>query len=56
MTPTRRLATLIVIAVAMLVLAILVFVHKPSFDTDLLAIIGLLGGIAVVIVALPQTK
>jgi hypothetical protein len=47
------MAVLVLIGVAMLVLAILVYVRDPRFDDDLLATIGILGGLAVVVVTLP---
>jgi peptidoglycan/LPS O-acetylase OafA/YrhL len=52
----RRLAYLILLAVALLVLAIIVLVTSRSVDTDLLAAIGILGGLAIVVVALPVTN
>jgi hypothetical protein len=55
-TPTRRQAYLIVIAALLLALAVIVLVRSRSLDDDLLAVIGLLGGVAVVIVSLPENK
>jgi hypothetical protein len=45
---------LILLGVAMLVLAIIVYVTGRTYDLDLLATIGILGGLAVVVVTLPQ--
>jgi hypothetical protein len=47
---------LILLAVAMLVLAIIVYVRNRGADNDLLATIGILGGLAVVVVVLPTTN
>jgi hypothetical protein len=49
----RKLAALILLGVAMLVLAILVYTRDRRVDDDLLATIGILGGVAVVVVTLP---
>jgi hypothetical protein len=53
MSQARKLATLILIGVVMLVLAIVVYVRNRGADNDLLATIGVLGGLAVVVVTLP---
>jgi hypothetical protein len=55
MTQTRRTALLILLGVAVLVLAILVLIRSRSWDLDFLAIIGILGGLAIVLVSLPTT-
>lgn len=56
MTPARRLAVLILLGVAVLTLAIIVFVTGRGLDERLLAGIGLLGGVAIVVVALPTDR
>lgn len=53
MTPARRLAYLIGLAVAVLALSVVVFVLNRGLDFDLLAVIGLLGGLAIAVTALP---
>lgn len=45
---------LIVLAVACLALAVIVLVRNRTPDDDILAVIGVLGGAAIVIVALPR--
>jgi hypothetical protein len=52
-TRTRQLALLILLGVAVLVIAIIVFVLNRSGVSDLLAVIGLLGGLAIIVTALP---
>jgi peptidoglycan/LPS O-acetylase OafA/YrhL len=54
--PAKRQAILVVIAVAVLVLALIVFSTDRSTGDHLLAAIGLLGGLAIVIVSLPEDK
>jgi hypothetical protein len=56
MSPIKREVILIVVAVLLLVLAITVFVRSRGFNDHVLAALGILGGIAVVIVALPVGK
>jgi hypothetical protein len=41
------------LSVVVLVLAIIVLIRNRSLDDDLLALIGLVGGLAIVIVSLP---
>jgi hypothetical protein len=53
LTPARRLAYLILLAVAVLTLSVLVLVRHRSGDDEMLAAIGLLGGLAIAVVALP---
>jgi predicted neutral ceramidase superfamily lipid hydrolase len=53
MSRARRLAYLILLAVAVLTLALIILIRSRSLDDDLLAAIGLLGGLAIVVVALP---
>jgi len=54
MDDARRLAWLILCGVIVLVLSIVVFVRSRRLDEDLLAAIGLVGGVAIVLVALPR--
>jgi hypothetical protein len=49
----HRMTALIILAAVMLGLAIKVWVSTRSVDIDILAVIGLLGGVAIVLVALP---
>jgi hypothetical protein len=49
----KREIYLILIGVIVLVLAIIILLRNRNIDTDLLAVIGLLGGLAIVIVSLP---
>jgi cyanate permease len=53
MSQARRMAALILLGVAMLVLALIVYIRNRGADNDLLATIGVLGGLAVVVVVLP---
>jgi hypothetical protein len=56
MTQTRRTTLLIVIGAAVLALAVVVFVLARDTGEDLLAVLGLLGGLAIVVVALPVIR
>ena len=56
MKPARRQAVLILLAVAALVLALTVLVRNRSLDVDLLAALGIVGGLAIVVVALPEDR
>ena len=56
MKPARRQAVLILLAVAALVLALVVLVRNRSLDVDLLAALGIVGGLAIVVVALPEDR
>jgi hypothetical protein len=49
----RRTVLLILCGVAALTLAIIVLVINRDTPSDLLAVLGLVGGVAIVIVALP---
>jgi hypothetical protein len=53
MTPARRLFALVLLGVAVLVLALLVIIRNRSVDDEMLAIIGLLGGVAIIVTSLP---
>jgi hypothetical protein len=52
-TAARRTAILIVLGVVILVLAGTVLARNRSLDDELLATIGIVGGLAVVVVSLP---
>jgi peptidoglycan/LPS O-acetylase OafA/YrhL len=49
----KRVVYLVVIGVAVLVLSIAVLVRAGNLDERFLALVGLLGGAAIVIVSLP---
>jgi hypothetical protein len=49
----RREVYLILLGVVVLVLSIIILARHRSVDTDLLAVIGLAGGVAIVITSLP---
>jgi hypothetical protein len=53
MTPARRAFALILLGVAALTLALIVLITNRDISTDLLAAIGILGGLAIVVVSLP---
>lgn len=53
MSTARRMAALILLGVAVLVLAIIVLIRNRNIDSDLLAVTAILGGLAIVVVALP---
>jgi hypothetical protein len=53
MTPARRLVVLVVLGAAVLALAVVVFILNRDVQSDLLAVVAVLGGIAIVVVALP---
>jgi hypothetical protein len=53
-TPARRTAALVLLGVVVLVCALIVLVRNRSPDDELLATIGLAGGLAIVIVSLPS--
>jgi hypothetical protein len=52
-TAARRTAILIVLGVVVLVLAGTVLARNRSLDDELLATIGVVGGLAIVVVSLP---
>jgi vacuolar-type H+-ATPase subunit I/STV1 len=56
MTPTRKLAIMILLGVAVLTLSIIVFILNRDSSTDILAAIGILGGLAIVVVSLPTSN
>jgi peptidoglycan/LPS O-acetylase OafA/YrhL len=49
----RRTAALILLGAAVLALAVVVFVLNRDTSSDLLAVVAVLGGLAIVVVALP---
>jgi predicted neutral ceramidase superfamily lipid hydrolase len=52
--PARRQAYLIVLSVISLTLAVIVLALHRDVSTDLLAALGIVGGIAIAIVSLPN--
>jgi hypothetical protein len=50
----RRTVYLIVLGAAALAIAIIVWVRHKSLETDLLAALGVLGALAIIIVAIPS--
>ena len=53
MSRARKMFAMIVLGVCMLSLAIIVWVLNRDVSTDLLAVIGVLGGLAAVVIILP---
>ena len=53
MSAVRREVWLIILAVIVLTLSLIVLIRNRSLDTDLLAALGVLGGAAMIVVALP---
>jgi hypothetical protein len=53
MSRARQLATLIVLGVAVMALAIVVWVLNQNGSSDILAVIALLGGVAIIVNVLP---
>jgi hypothetical protein len=53
MSRARQLAVLIVLGAAVLALAVVVFVLNRDTSSDVLAVIALLGGIAIIVNVLP---
>ena len=53
MSAVRREVWLIILAVIVLTLSLIVLIRNRDLDTDLLAALGLLGGVAMIVVALP---
>jgi hypothetical protein len=49
----KREVWLLLLAVAVLVISLIVLIRNRSLDTDLLAALGVLGGAAMIVVALP---
>jgi hypothetical protein len=53
LTRTRQLLLLYLGGVAVMALAVVVFILNRGLAVDLLAVVGLLGGLAIIINALP---
>jgi len=53
-TDAHRLVALILLGVAMLALAVVILARNRNLDVDLLAVLGLIGGAAIVVVCLPR--
>jgi hypothetical protein len=53
MSRLRRQAILILFGVAVLTLSIIVIIRNRSPDDEMLAVIGIIGGLAIVVVSLP---
>ena len=56
MTPARLRFVLVVVGAAVLALALVVIIRNRSPDDEMLAGIGLLGGVAIVAVALSDDR
>ena len=54
MSAVKREVWLLLLAVAVLVISLIVLIRNRDIDTDLLAALGLLGGVAMIVVALPS--
>jgi hypothetical protein len=54
MSRARQLATLFVLGAGILALAIVVFVLNRDTSSDVLAVIALLGGLAIIVNSLPS--
>jgi hypothetical protein len=55
-SPVRREVILILCGVAAFVLGLIVLIRNRDLDTDLLAALGLVGGVAIIAVALPGSN
>lgn len=53
MTRARRQLVMILLGVVCLTLALIVLIRNRSPDDELLAILGLVGGLAIIVVTLP---
>jgi hypothetical protein len=53
MTRARRVAYLILLGVGTLTLSLIVLTQNQSISTELLGTVGLLGGLAIILVTLP---
>jgi hypothetical protein len=56
MNPAKKLATLILIGVAVLTISIIVIVRARTLDGTLLAYVGILGGFAIIVNSLPTSN
>lgn len=54
MTAARRLALTVLLAVAVLTVSAIVLARNVTPDDDLLATVGILGGLAILLAALPD--
>jgi hypothetical protein len=54
MSAVKREVWLLILAVVVLTLSLIVLIRNRDIDTDLLAALGLLGGVAMIVVALPS--
>ena len=54
MSELKRQVILILLGVVTLVLALIVLIRNRDLDVDLLAALGIVGGIAIVVVSLPR--
>jgi hypothetical protein len=52
----KREVALVILGVAALVIAIVVLIINRDTSTDLLAVLGLIGGAAIVVVSLPDNN
>jgi hypothetical protein len=52
-TLVKRQVYLILLGVGAMVLSLIVLARNRNIDVDLLAVLGLLGGVAMIVVALP---
>jgi len=55
-SPLRQQAILLLLGVIALTLALIVVVLNKSLDSDLLAVIGIVGAVAIVVNSLPTDK
>lgn len=56
MDPVRQTAILILLGVVALTLALVVLVLNRDIESDLLAVLGVVGGLAIVVNSLPTKK
>jgi hypothetical protein len=52
-SPVKRQIYLLLLAVLVLVIALIVLIRNRNIDVDLLAALGILGGLGLIVVALP---
>jgi hypothetical protein len=56
MSPVRRVTTLILLGVAVLVISILVQISARDLTEHLLGVVGILSGLAIVVLSLPTSN
>jgi hypothetical protein len=56
MSQARKTLILILLGCVAVALAVIVLVRNRSFDDEVLATLGLVGGVAIVVNSLPSTK